>query len=123
MPAWWWPFPPAPPTLEDLLLTVLKNQETIMAKVDELKSALDEVGAKLDAVSTEVGTITTEVTAVATEVDSLITKLDGLGPNPDMTAVAAAVDQAKGLSERLSKVATDLAAVDTALKAIPPEPA
>ena len=79
--------------------------DKIMSQLDDLKAAMRDVEGKVDDVAAD-------VSAVDAEVKDLIAKLQNLPPSVDLTD---AITQAQGIS-------TKLAAIDTALKAIPPEP-
>jgi hypothetical protein len=84
------------------LRPVIQIGEKIMATEAELVAALSTAQGTLD-------TVATEVSALATEVRDLIGRL---GSAPISTGTLA---QAQAISDKL-------AALDTALKAIPPEP-
>lgn len=80
--------------IERLLGVIISNQETLQMSFDDLKAAQDATDAKID--------------AVKADIDALMAKLAAIPPagmTPEQeAALAAAVDHAKAINDKLSAV-------------------
>ena len=98
--------------LARFLHEILTHMRLLQALGDKIMSQLDDLKAAMRDVESKVDDVAADVSAVDAEVKDLIAKLQNLPPSVDLTD---AITQAQGIS-------TKLGAIDTALKAIPPEP-